>query len=29
MQITDQLIQTVTDFKQELYSRLDKIRQLE
>jgi hypothetical protein len=29
MQITDQLIQTVADFKQELYNRLDKIRQLE
>lgn len=29
MQITDQLIQTVADFKQELYKRLDKIRQLE
>ena len=29
MQITDQLIQTVADFKQELYSRLDKIRQLD
>lgn len=29
MQITDQLIQTVADFKQELYTRLDKIRQLE
>ena len=29
MQITDELIQTVTDFKQELYNRLDKIRQLE
>lgn len=29
MQITDQLIQTVLDFKQELYNRLDKIRQLE
>ena len=29
MQITDQLIQTVAEFKQELYSRLDKIRQLE
>lgn len=27
--ITDQLIQTVADFKQELYNRLDKIRQLE
>lgn len=29
MQITDQLIQTVTEFKQELYNRLDRIRQLE
>lgn len=29
MQITDQLIQTVAEFKQELYNRLDKIRQLE
>jgi hypothetical protein len=29
MQITDELIQTVADFKQELYNRLDKIRQLE
>lgn len=29
MQITDQLIQIVAEFKQELYSRLDKIRQLE
>lgn len=29
MQITDQLIQTVAEFKQELYTRLDKIRQLE
>ena len=29
MQITDKLIQTVADFKQELYNRLDKIRQLE
>ena len=29
MKITDQLIQTVAEFKQELYSRLDKIRQLE
>lgn len=29
MQITDQLIQTVLDFKQELYNRLDKLRQLE
>ena len=29
MQITDELIQTVLDFKQELYNRLDRIRQLE
>lgn len=29
MQITDELIQTVAEFKQELYNRLDKIRQLE
>ena len=29
MQITDQLIQTVAEFKQELYNRLDRIRQLE
>lgn len=29
MQITDELIQTVADFKQEVYNRLDKIRQLE
>lgn len=29
MQITDELIQTVADFKQELYNRLNKIRQLE
>lgn len=29
MKITDELIQTVADFKQELYNRLDKIRQLE
>lgn len=29
MQITDELIQTIADFKQELYNRLDKIRQLE
>ena len=29
MQITDKLIQTVADFKQELYNRLDRIRQLE
>lgn len=29
MQITDELIKTVLDFKQELYNRLDKIRQLE
>lgn len=27
--ITDQLIQTVAEFKQELYNRLDRIRQLE
>jgi hypothetical protein len=29
MQITDELIKTVADFKQELYNRLDRIRQLE
>lgn len=29
MKITDELIQTVAEFKQELYTRLDKIRQLE
>lgn len=29
MKLTDELIQTVLDFKQELYTRLDKIRQLE
>ena len=29
MQITDELIQTVAEFKQELYNRLDRIRQLE
>ena len=29
MQITDELIQTVAEFKQELYTRLDRIRQLE
>lgn len=29
MKITDELIQTVAEFKQELYSRLDRIRQLE
>lgn len=29
MQITDELIKTVADFKQEVYNRLDKIRQLE
>lgn len=29
MQITDQLIQIVAEFKQELYNRLDRIRQLE
>lgn len=29
MQITDELIQAVAEFKQELYTRLDKIRQLE
>lgn len=29
MKITDELIQTVAEFKQELYNRLDKIRQLE
>ena len=29
MQITDQLIQAVAEFKQELYNRLDRIRQLE
>ena len=29
MKLTDELIQTVAEFKQELYSRLDRIRQLE
>lgn len=29
MQITDELIQVVADFKQELYNRVDRIRQLE